>query len=83
MSDALINATGGATAGRDERTRNAALIDDQEVAALCGCSTRHVRRLVDGDKMPRPVKLGALVRWNREEVLAWIGGGCKPVKGGS
>ena len=43
----------------------AALLDVQTVADLLGCSTRHVYRLADRGAMPRPVKLGALVRWRR------------------
>jgi|KBSSwiStaDraftv2_1062776.scaffolds.fasta_scaffold6107590_1 excisionase family DNA binding protein len=83
MPGTLTNATGGETAGRDQRTRNAALLDVQGVAALLQCSPRHVYRLSDSGRMPRPHKLGALVRWNRAALLDWIGGGCKPVRGGA
>ena len=54
----------------------AALIDVDAVAALCGCCARHVRRLADAGKMPPPVRLGALVRWRRAEIDAWIAAGC-------
>lgn len=47
---------------------------------LGGCSTRHVYRLADGGKMPAPIKLGALVRWDLEVLDAWIAGGCKPCR---
>ena len=50
------------------------------VAALCDCSERHVYRLSDAGKMPRPLKLGALVRWNRAEIESWISQGCPPVR---
>jgi excisionase family DNA binding protein len=62
-----------------ERTE-AALIDVQAVAALLSCSTRHVYRLVDAGRMPRPVKLGALVRWNRQSVMKWLAEGCPPIR---
>ena len=52
------------------------LLDVTSVAELLGCSTRHVRRLADAGKMPRPGKLGALVRWSRLEIEDWIKGGC-------
>ena len=52
------------------------LLDVTSVAELLGCSTRHVRRLADAGKMPRPVKLGALVRWNRQVIEDWIKEGC-------
>jgi excisionase family DNA binding protein len=47
-----------------------------DVARLLACSKQHVRRLADAGRMPRPVKLGALVRWNRAEVENWIATGC-------
>jgi len=57
------------------------LLDVQTVAALLDCSSRHVYRLADGDKMPRPFKLGALVRWRKDDVRQWIEAGCPPRKG--
>ena len=47
---------------------------------LGGCSTRHIRRLSDSGMMPAPIKLGALVRYRRVDIEAWITGGCKPVR---
>jgi predicted DNA-binding transcriptional regulator AlpA len=35
--------------------------------------------MADSGKMPRPVKLGALVRWPKQEITDWISGGCKPI----
>ena len=52
------------------------LLDVGTVAALLGCSPRHVYRLSDAGKMPSPVKLGALIRWNRAAVEEWIDQGC-------
>lgn len=57
------------------------LLDVQAVAALLGgCSTRHVYRLADSGHMPRPIKLGALVRWRRAELMSWLEGGCQPFR---
>jgi excisionase family DNA binding protein len=56
------------------------LLDVKVVAHLLGCSARHVYRMSDGGQMPPPVKLGALVRWNRSSVEEWIAGGCKPCR---
>jgi excisionase family DNA binding protein len=53
-----------------------ALLDVVQVAALCNCSKRHVYRLSDADRMPRPVKLGSLVRWNKATIEAWLAEGC-------
>ena len=56
------------------------MIDVIAVAELLTCSTRHVYRLSDAGMMPAPVKLGALVRWDRKRIEAWIAEGCKPVR---
>ena len=58
----------------------AELLDVGTVAALLDCSARHVYRLADAGRLPRPLKLGQLVRWRRAEVLEWIDDGCKPVR---
>jgi len=54
----------------------AQLLDVQTVARLLGCSVRHVYRLADSGDMPRPVRLGALVRWSRQTIEEWIEAGC-------
>ena len=54
----------------------AALLDVRTVAAELGCSQRHIYRLADAGRMPAPVKLGALVRWRRDELVSWIANGC-------
>jgi excisionase family DNA binding protein len=56
------------------------LLDVRAVASHLGCSPRHVYRLADGGKMPPPVKLGALIRWRRADLDAWLADGCKPVR---
>ena len=54
----------------------AAMLNVGDVAKLLRCSARTVYRLSDSGRMPRPVKLGALVRWPREQVEGWIAEGC-------
>lgn len=68
--------------GAQPRTEPAPeLLDVRAVAALLGgCSTRHVYRQSDAGRMPAPIRLGALVRWRRAELIAWLEGGCKPVR---
>jgi excisionase family DNA binding protein len=63
-----------------------ALLDVQGVAALLQCAPRTVYRLSDAGRLPKPVKLGALVRWRRDELQQWLDAGCPAVrlaKGGS
>jgi excisionase family DNA binding protein len=55
-----------------------ALLDVRAVAVLLDCSPRHVYRLADAGHMPPPVRLGALVRWRRQDIETWLAGGCKP-----
>ena len=53
-----------------------ALIDVKAVAALLGCSARHVTRLEEAKLMPAAIKLGRLSRWNRVAIEQWIAAGC-------
>lgn len=81
MNPTCANAADGRTVGPEARPAVAAeLLDVGAVAALLGCSKRTVYRLSDSGRMPGPVMLGQLVRWRRGEVLAWIAGGCEPVR---
>ena len=52
------------------------LLDVGQVAKMLNCSSRHVYRLSDSGRMPRPLKLGALVRCPRAAVEQWIEHGC-------
>jgi excisionase family DNA binding protein len=56
----------------------ALLLDVEQVAALLHCSKSHIYRLSDAGRMPAPVKLGALIRWTRADLDAWLAGGCRP-----
>ena len=60
----------------------ARLLDVQAVAEMLGVSSRHVYRLADGGKMPRSVKLGGAVRWDRQTITDWIDAGCPAVDSG-
>ena len=64
-------------------TPAAQLLDVQAVAEMLGCSTRTVYRLSDAGRMPAPVKLGTLVRWNRSAVDEWIAAGCPSCRKGT
>ena len=81
MADTLTSAGGEHIAVPDPRPNVCAeLLDVVSVAALLNCSSRHVYRLADAGKMPPPLRLGSLVRWNRRAVSEWIGGGCPAVR---
>lgn len=59
----------------------ASLLDVRAVATLLHCSPRHVYRLADAGRMPPPLRLGALVRWQRQILEQWIAAGCPSVAG--
>ncbi len=82
MTLTKANATDGRTVGPESRPGvSAELLDVKAVALLLGgCSTRHVYRLADAGQMPRPIRLGSLVRWRRAELMSWLEGGCLPFR---
>lgn len=58
----------------------AELLDVRQVAAVVNASPRTVYRLADAGKMPRPVRLGSLVRWRADELRRWINDGCPSIR---
>jgi excisionase family DNA binding protein len=75
---AQLNTTSDAIAGPD-RTRGE-LLDVKSLATKLDCSTRHIYRLADAGRMPRPLKLGALVRWRAGDIHEWLDAGCPSVR---
>jgi predicted DNA-binding transcriptional regulator AlpA len=66
-----------------ETTTGRRLGDVKAVAVKLSCSPRHVYRLADADRMPRPVRLGSLVRWDMDEIDRWIVAGCTSCRKGA
>lgn len=58
----------------------AVLLDVTGVARLLTCSERSIWRLADAGKMPTPVRIGRLVRWQRQGLMDWIAAGCPAVR---
>ncbi len=58
----------------------AGLLDADDVGRLLKCSRRTVYRLADTRRIPAPVRLGNLVRWNRRELEEWLEEGCPSCK---
>jgi excisionase family DNA binding protein len=54
------------------------LLSTAEVAALLGCSPRHIRRLLAAGKFPEPRLVGELSRWPEIQIRGWIDSGCPP-----
>ena len=47
-------------------------ISAKQLSQLLGVSLRQVWRLNATGKLPRPVRIGGSVRWNRAEVIRWF-----------
>ena len=57
-----------------------ALLDVRALSRLLRCSPRHVSRLARSGRMPAPIRLGVLVRWDRNVIRQWIADGCSRVR---
>lgn len=57
-------------------------LDTRTVAERLGCSARHGRRVAGQGVMPRPVRLGGLVRWRTGEPTSRIDAGCPRARDG-
>jgi len=62
------------------------LLDVRAVSRMTTISTRHLRRMYDAGMMPRPVRIGRLIRWRRTTgdpmtgITDWIAAGCPRVR---
>jgi len=59
-----------------QQTDPGQLIGVGKVAELLDCSQRTVYRLADCGRLPRPRKVGRLVRWSVGEIRDWVENGC-------
>ncbi len=55
-----------------------ALLDAEQAAWFCGMSRAAWYKRLSAGQVPRPVKIGSLARWRKDELAAWIGVGCPP-----
>jgi prophage regulatory protein len=52
------------------------LLSAKDMGSKLTLSKRQIFRLNYSGKIPAPVKIGGSIRWNSEEVAAWIDSGC-------
>ena len=71
------------TATMPERATGRKLGDVRAVAEKLDCSPRHVYRMADAGRMPSPLRLASLVRWDLEEIDRWIADGCPSTRKGA
>ncbi len=48
----------------------------RELANMLGISLRQCWRLNSCGRLPKPIRLGGSVRWDRDEILHWFKDGC-------
>ncbi len=51
-------------------------VSARELANMLGISLRQIWRLNSAGKLPKPIRIGGSVRWNRLEVMDWFRAGC-------
>jgi len=56
------------------------LFSVRNVSEFLGVSTRQVYRLSDAGKLPRPIKLGGMVRWLKSELDDWLANRCRSIR---
>jgi predicted DNA-binding transcriptional regulator AlpA len=56
------------------------LICAEDVARLLNMSMRTIWRMRSAGDIPPPVRIGCAVRWNLDEIRAWIADGCPTAK---
>jgi predicted DNA-binding transcriptional regulator AlpA len=58
------------------KVAQALAVSARQLAEMLDVSLRQVWRLNAAGKLPRPIRLGGSVRWNREEIQRWFETGC-------
>jgi predicted DNA-binding transcriptional regulator AlpA len=52
------------------------MITARQLAVLLQVSTRQVWRMLSVGRVPKPIRVGGIVRWRMAEVENWIAEGC-------
>ena len=52
----------------------------RDVEAITSMDSRTVLRYADSGRMPWGYKIGALRRWDLDEIEQWIKNGCRPIR---
>ena len=58
-----------------------AMMSVDDIAAELQCSGKHVRRMFDNGTLPRPIRLGSLIRLSRADFDRWVSDGCPKRRG--
>lgn len=61
---------------------NSMLLDISDVATTLKCSHPTIARMVKERRIPKPLKIGAMVRWRRSDIEEWVAQGCPKYESG-
>jgi predicted DNA-binding transcriptional regulator AlpA len=59
------------------------MISVKALAAKIGCSKTAIYRLRDAGAMPKPLRIGGLLRWEERVIDAWVADGCPAADAGN
>ncbi|MBA2116676.1 hypothetical protein HOV93_38680 [Planctomycetes bacterium FF15] len=72
--EASRHANYGGTPPEDESL----LVDSKQACKLLKISERKLWQMWNSGLMPKPTKIGRVVRWSRQALIEWILAGCPP-----
>jgi predicted DNA-binding transcriptional regulator AlpA len=59
------------------------MLSVKDLAKRWGCSERHVRRMADAGRCPRPIRFGSLLKWPVAFIEQWESTGCPNLRNAS
>lgn len=71
-----VTATSAPSALTSEAENPSLLIDAEECARLAGMSVSSWHKQRSLGRVPKPIRIGRMVRWLRQEILDWLKDGC-------
>jgi hypothetical protein len=57
------------------------LLDTRDMAEFLGIPAKAVQQMAWTGRIPIPIRLGAVMRWNIIRLLEWVESGCPRLKG--
>ncbi len=63
----------------DPKPESPRLVSANWLAKYLGISRASLFRLRSAGRMPKPVRVGGIVRWRVEDVRTWVDAGCPPI----